>query len=67
MNDETAKELAAAMNRLAAAIEAVSYPGGGLSRGIIVNHCGLHQQIIPNLNWPYQVTSQGCGVSGGNN
>jgi len=46
MSDEAAKELAQAMNRLAAAIE--SLRGGGLAPGVQVYHHGIPpQQLTP--------------------
>lgn len=45
MTDEAANRLADALNRFAAALEAVSSPGHG-ARGIQVNHSGGLQQVV---------------------
>ena len=59
MTEDTAKLLAAAMNRLAAALEGLR--GGALSPGIQVYHHGFpqqRQQISPSL-WPSTIGGNG--------
>lgn len=63
MTDETAKHLAEAMNRLAAAIERVAGPGLGMSLqpGIHVHHHGMPLATPPPSNpWPYPHQGATC-------
>lgn len=65
MNEETAKELIAAIDRLAVALQGLQSPGyfGG---GIHVHHHAIPpQHLQPGHYWyPYQTMSQTGGFSG---
>jgi hypothetical protein len=65
MTDESAKELADAMNRLAAAIESVR--GQGLMNSIQVHHTGIPYPLPPcQQPWPQPYGPQWgtwCGTS----
>lgn len=67
MGDEAIKELAAAMNRLAAAIESVR--SHGLVSGIQVNHAHSHSHVggaagVPSYYLQSQVPASGGYYSG---